>query len=236
MSGHSKWSTIKRQKNANDSKRANLFTKLANAIAIAAREGGASSDHNFALRLMIDKAKASNMPAQNIEKAIKRGMGRAEDGAKIEEVVLEGFGPGGVAILLKTLTDNRNRTLTEVKTILNRHGGKLAGGGAVSYQFSLRGLLTIEPKDFEELFAISAKEGALDVIDDEEAHVVQTEPKDLMKVKRAIEQAGMKVLEVELSFEPLQTVKAGQGMTELLEALEDQPEVVATYTNADFSD
>lgn len=236
MSGHSKWSTIKRQKGAKDAARGAVFTKLGNAIAIAAR-GGDDPDMNFTLRLAIDKAKAANMPLANIQRSIDRGSGKL-GGEQIQELMYEGYGPGGVAILVECATDNANRTLPEVRLAFSKHGGSLAEKGAVAFQFDRKGTIRIVGTGDDVLLqALDA--GAEDVQEEGEASVVYTEPKELAKVRDALRSAGLKVEDAELTFVPNNTVEitgkdtAGKIMR-LMDALDDLDDVTATHVNFDI--
>src|SRR5919107_2012005 len=195
MSGHSKWSTIKRQKGANDAKRGALFTKVAREIIVAARAGGGDPDGNFRLRLAMEKARSVNMPADNIKRAIDRAAGAGE-GEQFEEIVYEGYGPGGVAFLVEAATDNRNRTAAEVRAIFTKAGGQLAGSGAVAWQFEPRGLITIpsngQDQDEVALTAIDAGADDVDTSSDEIVEVYTT-PAGLEQVRKALEGAGVPV-------------------------------------------
>jgi YebC/PmpR family DNA-binding regulatory protein len=238
MSGHSKWSTIKRQKGANDAKRGALFTKVAREISVAARQGGGDPDANYRLRLAIEKARGVNMPADNIKRTIDKATGGGE-AEQFEEIVYEGYGPGGVAVLVEAQTDNRNRTAAEVRSIFTKAGGQLAGSGAVAWQFEPRGLITVSgdgtDPDAVALAAIDA--GAADV-DTDDADVVEiyTEPADLESVRKALEAAGLTVDSAESTMIAKQTVdldssKARQALrlVELLEDLEDVSRVTANF-------
>jgi YebC/PmpR family DNA-binding regulatory protein len=238
MSGHSKWSTIKRQKGANDAKRGALFTKVAREIQVAARIGGGDPDANYRLRLAMDKARSINMPAENVKRAIDRGAGGGEV-EQLEEIVYEGYGPGGVAILVEAATDNRNRTAAEVRSIFSKAGGQLAGSGAVAWQFEPRGLISVprsgSDPDGIALAAIDA--GADDVdTDDPETIEVYTSPHDLEAVRRALETGGVAVESAESAMIAKQTVeldpaRARQALrlVELLEELDDVQRVTANF-------
>ncbi len=238
MSGHSKWSTIKRQKGANDAKRGALFTKVAREIMVAARAGGGDPDANFRLRLAMDKARAVNMPLDNIKRAIERAAGAGE-GEQFEEIAYEGYGPGGVAILVEAATDNRNRTASDVRSMFSKAGGQLAGSGAVAWQFEPRGLISIpaaghDPDDIA-LSAIDA--GATDVdTSDPDVIEVYTEPADLERVRSAIEAGGIAVESAESTMIAKSTVeldahRARQNLRliELLEELDDVQRVTANF-------
>jgi YebC/PmpR family DNA-binding regulatory protein len=205
MSGHSKWATIKRQKGVNDAKRGALFTKLGNQIAISAR-AGTDPASNSALAMAIEKAKAANMPNDNIQRSIQRSADKSA--AQLEEVMYEGYGPGGVAILVECATDNRNRTLPEVRTAFTKNGGNIAGEGSVAFQFSRKGLIRVKGTDEEtELKAIDA--GADDVYAEPETDetVIYTAPNELAKVREELKSADAEVVDAELTFEPNNTVE-----------------------------
>lgn len=236
MSGHSKWETIRRQKGANDAKRGVVFTKLGNAIAIAAR-GGTDIDMNFALRLAVDRAKAANMPNANIQRSIDRGSGKL-GGAQIQEVMYEGYAPGGTAIMVECATDNVNRTLPDVRLAFSKHGGRLAEKGAVAFQFDRRGVIRI-PGTGDEILMAALEAGASDVQEAGEESVVYTDPKHLAKVRTALQEAGLKVEDAEISFVPNNTVAvedketAGKIMR-LMDALDALDDVTATHINFDI--
>ncbi len=238
MSGHSKWSTIKRQKGAKDAARSATFTKLGNAIAIAAR-GGADPDTNFALRLAVDKAKAANMPNANIQRSIDRGAGKL-GGAQIQEVMYEGYGPGGVAILVECATDNLNRTLPEVRTAFVKHGGNMAEKGSVAFQFERKGMITVKGAGDDVLMkALDA--GAEDVQEEGDESVVYTAQADLAKVRDTLKSAGVEIVEASLTYAPTNTVKIEDKDTagkiiRLMEALDDLDDVSETYTNFDIAE
>src|SRR5579884_1730765 len=200
MSGHSKWSTIKRQKGAKDAARGATFTKLGNNLAIAAR-AGTDPETNFALRLAIDKAKAANMPAANIQRAIDRV--KDKNAAQLEEVTYEGYGPGGVAILVECATDNINRTLPEVRAAFTKHGGRLAEKGAVAFQFDRKGVIRVKGKG-DDLMLQALEAGAEDLEEEGEESVIYTAPGDLAKVREALAQHGIEIVDAELTFVPNQ--------------------------------
>lgn len=235
MSGHSKWSTIKRQKGAKDAARGAMFTKLGNAIAIAARSG-ADPETNFALRLAIDKAKAANMPSANIERAIQRVSDK--NAAQLTEVMYEGYGPGGVAILVECATDNVNRTYPDVRLAFSKHGGNLAEKGAVAFQFDRKGMIRVRGKG-DELLLQALDAGAEDVQEEGEESVIYTEPTQLAKVRDGLREAGVEILEAELTYVPNATVEVADKETagkimRLMDALDDVEEVTATHTNFDI--
>ncbi len=236
MSGHSKWSTIKRQKGAKDAARSAVFTKLGNVIAVAAR-AGADPDMNFSLRLAIDRAKAANMPTANIQRSIDRGSGKL-GGEQIQEVMYEGYGPGGVAILVECATDNINRTLPAVRTAFAKHGGNLAEKGAVAFQFERKGLIRVMGAG-DEVLMQALEAGAEDVQEEGEESLIYTDPKGLGEVREALRTAGTDVLEAELTYVPNNTVEinnkeAAGKIMRLMDALEDIDDVSATHVNFDI--
>ena len=242
MSGHSKWSTIKHQKGAADAKRGALFTKLSRDIALAVRDGGgADPDMNFRLRLAIDKAKSSNMPQDNILRSVKRASGDGGADENIEEVIYEGYGPGGGAILLQALTTNRNRTAADVRSTFTRGGGNLGESGCVAWNFDTRGLITVEvpdPDKGEEISLLAIDAGAEDVNFEDGMLEIYTAPEQLFEVRRELESADAKPETVEISMVPKSTVPLGDREAEqtlkLLDSLEDLADVQKAYTNADF--
>lgn len=241
MSGHSKWSTIKRQKGAKDAARGALFTKLGNAVALAAR-GGGDPDMNFTLRLAIDKAKAANMPMANIQRSIDRGSGKL-GGAQIQEVMYEGYGPGGVAILVECASDNLNRTYPEVKLAFSKHGGNIAEKGAVAFQFDHKGMIRVKGSG-DDLLMQALDAGAEDVQEEqgesgEPESVVYTEAKELAKVRDALKEAGIEIIEAELTYVPNNTVAVEDAATagkimRLMDALEACDDVTNTHVNFDI--
>jgi YebC/PmpR family DNA-binding regulatory protein len=240
MSGHSKWSTIKRQKGANDAKRGALFTKVTREISVAARTGGGDPEANYRLRLAIEKARAVNMPADNIKRTIDKATGGG-DAEQFEEIVYEGYGPGGVAVLVEAATDNRNRTAAEVRSIFTKAGGQLAGSGAVAWQFEPRGLIAVAPdgKDADEVALAAIDAGAEDVdTDDPEAIEIFTSPGDLERIRAALEAAGVSIDSAEPTMIAKQTVeldstKARQALR-LVEQLEDLDDVQRVTANFDI--
>ena len=236
MSGHSKWSTIKRKKAATDAKRGQVFTRIARELTIAAREGGGDPDSNFRLRLVMDKAKQANMPKDNIERAIKRGTGELK-GEVLEELMYEGYAPNGIALLLATLTDNRNRIVAEIRRILTRHGGKLAETGAMSYLFEQQGFITAEAgeDDPEELALLAIDEGAVEFNIDDGNLEFYTDPKDLQKLKEALEAQGTVLTSAELIMTPMSMNELDESDTfkvmRIIEALEELDDVQQVYTN-----
>jgi YebC/PmpR family DNA-binding regulatory protein len=235
MSGHSKWSTIKRQKGAKDAARGAVFTKLGNAIAIAARAGTAS-DMNFSLRLAIDRAKAANMPAANIQRSIDRV--KDKNAAQMQEVMYEGYGPGGVAILAECATDNINRTYPDVKLAFSKHGGNIAEKGAVAFQFDRKGMIRVKGSG-DEILMQALEAGAEDVQEEGDESVIYTDPKELAKVREALSAAGLAVIEAELTYVPNSTVEITDANTagkimRLMDALEDLDDVTSTHVNFDI--
>ncbi len=241
MSGHSKWSTIKRKKGANDAKRGKIFTKLIREISTAARLGGAELDANPRLRLVVEKAKSVNMPKDNIERAIQKGVGGG-DSDSFDECVYEGYGPGGVAILVEALTDNRNRTVGEVRHLLSKHGGNLGASGCVSYLFDKRGLIQFDREglDGDALMEAALDAGAEDVEESDDSVSVVTEAGQLENVAKALTEAGFAPAQAEISMVPSTTVALkgaeAQTMLTLADALEDLDDVQSVHANFDISD
>ena len=239
MSGHSKWSTIKRQKGVNDSKRSAMFTKVAREIAVAARAGGGDPDANYRLRLAIDKARSINMPADNIKRSIEKATGGGE-AEQFEEIVYEGYGPGGVAVLVEAATDNRNRTAAEVRSIFTKTGGQLAGSGAVAWQFEVRGLITVDREgvDPDDVALAAIDAGAADVDTEADPIEIYTEPTELYAVRKALEDAGIKVESAESAMIAKQTVSLDadhvRKALRLMDLLEDLDDVQRVTTNVDI--
>lgn len=237
MSGHSKWSTIKREKGAKDAARGAVFTKLGNMIAIAARSG-TDPDTNFALRLAIDKAKAANMPGANIQRSIDRV--KDKNAAQLSEVLYEGYGPGGVAILVEAATDNINRTYPEVRLAFSKHGGNIAEKGAVAFQFDHKGMIRVKATG-DELLLAALDAGAEDVQEEGDESVVYTAATDLARVRDALKDAGLEITEAELTYVPNNIVEitdkdtAGKIMR-LMDALEDVDDVSNTHVNFDIDE
>lgn len=242
MSGHSKWSTIKRKKGAEDAKRGKIFTKLAKEIVSAARDGGGDPAFNPALRLAVDKAKAANMPKDNIERAIKKATGELDGGAAIEDITYEGYAPHGIAMLIECSTDNRNRTLSDVRRIFNKQGGNLAEQGAVGWMFDQKGYITVEPgnMDADDIFMIAVEAGADDVEVEGEEIEVYTPPTELHAVMKALEDEGLKVNEATLAQFAQNEVeidpKDAITIMNLVELLEDLDDVDKVYSNLKISD
>jgi len=239
MSGHSKWSTIKRQKGANDARRGALFTKLAREIITAARQGGGDPDANYRLRMAVDKARANSMPAENIKRAIERATGAGADAEQYEEVTYEGIGPASVAVIVAAMTDNRNRTASEVRSIFTRHGGTLS---TVAWQFEQRGVITLplNGRDPDEITLAAIDAGAADVAaPDAGSIIVTTEPADLEAVRRTLAESGYEAEAAELSMEPTTTVeiddeKTAKAVLQFVERLEDLDDVQEVYANFDI--
>jgi len=241
MSGHSKWSSIKRQKGVNDAKRGAIFTKMGKEISVAARVGGPDPEANYRLRLAIEKARSGNMPADNIKRAIERASG-GDKVADYEEIVYEGYGPGGVAILVETATDNRNRTAAEVRSIFTRSGGQLAGSGSVAWQFEPRGVISVElgGSDADDIALLAIDAGAVDVDIDSDPLEIATEPGDLEAVRTSLEAAGLKIDAAEIAMQAKAPVevdvdRARQNLR-LIEALEDNDDVQRVTANFDLPD
>jgi YebC/PmpR family DNA-binding regulatory protein len=237
MSGHSKWSQIKRQKGVNDTKRGAVFTKVAREIMIAARAGGGDPDGNFRLRLAMEKARSVNMPMDNIKRAIERAAGSGE-GEQIEEIVYEGYGPGGVAILVEAATDNRNRTAADVRAIFTKAGGQLAGSGAVAWQFEPRGLIAVTSngRDPDEVALTAIDAGAEDVEESGDRIEVYTTPGELERVRLSLDKAGLPVESAENAMVAKNTVEVDEQrarqnlrLVELLEDLDDVQRVTANF-------
>ncbi|RIK45018.1 MAG: YebC/PmpR family DNA-binding transcriptional regulator [Chloroflexi bacterium] len=248
MSGHSKWSTIKRKKGAADAARGKVFTRLAREIQVAAR-GGADPDANFALRLAVDKAKAANMPKENIDRAIRRGAGLEKDSAEFEEVIYEGYGPHGVAILVECITDNRNRTISEVRRAFTRGNGNLGEPGSVAWQFSPKGYLLFNRIDDEgeeidldpdELFMVALEAGAEDVVVSDDVVEVYTDRADFAAVNQALLESGFTPTESTLLMKPNTTVEldsdAATTVLNLVESLEELDDVNQVYHNLELTD
>jgi YebC/PmpR family DNA-binding regulatory protein len=243
MSGHSKWSTIKRKKGAADARRGQLFTKLTREITVAAKEGGGDPDTNFRLRLAVQRARTENMPLDNIQRAIQKGTGGGADGAQYEEITYEGYGPNGVAILVQALTDNRNRTVAEVRSIFTKAGGSLGEAGSVGWMFEPRGLILIEPKagqDPDEITMSAIDAGADDVSIDEDGQVeVVTGFADLRHIQDTLSGQSLNITTAETTMIPKTTMalddKAIEQALRLVERLEDLDDVQTVYTNLDLS-
>jgi YebC/PmpR family DNA-binding regulatory protein len=244
MSGHSHWQTIRRKKEANDSKKGAVFTKIAREIAIAVREGGGGdTDTNIRLRMVLDNARSMGMPKDNIERAIKRGTGEDKDADEIVQVLYEGYGPNGVAMMIDVLTDNRNRSVAALRHALSRAGGSMANPGAVSWQFDRKGSITVpNDVDFEELFMAAVEAGASDVIQGagEDAHEVYTDPTDLHVVSTQLKEMDIPVEGAELVLVPQNEVSLGQQdavrILRLIGEIEELDDVRRVFTNLEMTD
>lgn len=249
MSGHSKWSTIKRKKGANDAARGKIFTKLAREIQIAAREGGPEIESNMRLRIAVENARSENMPKDNIERAIRRGAGLDKDAEVIEEISYEGYGPHGVAMLVECLTDNRNRTISEVRRCFTRAGGSLGEPNSVAWQFTARGYIAINRQDEEgdpiavdpdEVFMAALDAGAEDVLVSDDVIEIYTERPALVQVTQALEDQGYSANESELLMQPNVPVEldpeSGVAVLNLVETLEDLDDVTKVYHNLEITE
>ena len=239
MSGHSKWHSIKHKKARVDAQRGKVFTRLIKELTVAARMGGGDPDANSRLRTAIATAKAANMPADNIERAIKKGTGELP-GVSYEEVTYEGYGPGGVAIMIDAMTDNKNRTVAEIRHIMSKNGGNLGANGCVAYMFHKKGIVMVEQEgvDEDELMEIVLDAGAEDMASEEEQFVVTTEPANFEPVRAAVEDQGFPIANAELTMVPDNTVKVvakdAQKVLKLMDALENQDDVQNLYSNFDI--
>jgi YebC/PmpR family DNA-binding regulatory protein len=239
MAGHSKWANIRHRKAAQDAKRGKIYTKLAREITVAAREGGGDPEKNPRLRAAIEKARKFNMPKENIERAIKRGTGELQ-GESYEEITYEGYGPGGVAIIVKCLTDNRNRTASEVRHVFSKHGGNLGTSGCVSYLFERKGVITLpgDKYDEESVMMAAIEAGAEDVVTEDGKFVIYTQPSELEEVRKGLIEAGIEVEEAKLELIPTTTTRVegetAQKVLKLLMALEDLDDVQEVYSNFDM--
>ena len=242
MSGHSKWSTIKRKKGAIDSKRGKIFTKLIKEITLAARLGGGDLEGNARLRSAVMAAKEENMPKDNIDRAIKKGTGELGGGVAYEEITYEGYGPAGVAVIVEVMTDNKNRTVAEIRHLFSKHGGNLGENGCVAWMFDKKGSILLDKKTIGEdaLLEVALEAGADDVRDQETEWEVVTDPMAFESVKKAIEAKGWKYLEARVGMIPQNTLKLEGGKAEqmlrLMEKLEDNDDVQNVYANFDISD
>jgi YebC/PmpR family DNA-binding regulatory protein len=240
MSGHSKWSTIKHKKGAKDARRGKLFTKLIKEITVSARLGGGDINSNPRLRSAVQTARANSMPSDNIDRAIKKGTGEIE-GVTYEEIIYEGYGPGGVAVMLPCLTDNRNRTVAEIRKIFERHGGSLGASGCVAWMFHKKGLISVERADADEdrLMEVALDAGANDLTEADDVFEVTTPPDQFEGVKTAVEAAGFKIANAEVSLQPESTVsltgKDAEQTLKLMESLDDHDDVQSVAANFDIS-
>jgi YebC/PmpR family DNA-binding regulatory protein len=241
MSGHSKWSTIKRKKGAEDAKRGKVFTKIGREIMIAVREGGPDPDTNFKLRLVIDKAKQANMPKDNIERSIRRGAGLEKTEA-LEQVIYEGYGPGGAALIVQSLTDNRNRAVADIRRAFSRHGGNLGESGCVAWMFDQKGYITVPLNGHspDELFDVAVEAGAEDVVVGEDMVEVFSEVGDFQAVQESLAEADIEMDVAELFMVPQTTVdlepQQGLKVMGLVDALEELEDVEKVYTNLNITD
>jgi YebC/PmpR family DNA-binding regulatory protein len=238
MSGHSKWHSIKHKKAVVDARRGQHFTKLARAISVAAREGGGDPDGNSALALAIQKARDASMPKDNIERAITKGTGEGADAEQFEAVLYEGYGPGGVALLIEALTDNRNRTGADVRHLLGKHGGNLGEPGSVSYLFDKRGVIVVDASRYDEddlIVAIDA--GADDIAQDDDVYEIVTEPADVGPVRDALAEAGIEIDSADVTQRPKSRVPVSESdasrLMKLIDMLEESDDVGAVYANFD---
>jgi len=239
VSGHSKWASIKHKKGATDAKRGKLFTKLARAITVAAREGGGNPEGNATLATAIQKAKDQSMPKDNIQRAIDRGTGEGSDGVEIERILYEGYGPGGAAVLVEAMSDNRNRTGSEIRHAFDRHGGSLGEPNSVAWQFEKRGAILVDAGRYGEedlLAAIDA--GAEDVVSDGGSLKVLTAPADLTAVRGVLEDDGIEIESADIVMDPKTTVEVGESeagrLIKLIDALDDHDDVDAVHANFDI--
>ncbi len=242
MSGHSKWSTIKRKKGAADAKKGKIFTRIAKEIALAAKLGGGDPEGNSRLRQAILAAKAENMPKDNIDRAIKKGTGDLDGGVQYEEITYEGYGPGGVAVLVEVMTDNRKRTVADIRHIFSKYGGNLAENGAVSWIFAKKGSILVEKKGVNEdtVMELALDAGAEDVREEENEFEIITDPASFEAVKKAVDGAGIKCIEAKVSMVPSNTVVLDEAkassMLKLMERMEDNDDVQNVYANFDIPD
>ncbi len=239
MAGHSKWAQIKHKKARVDAKRGKLFSKLVREIQVAVKLGGPDPELNPRLRLAIERAKAANMPSDNIERAIKKAAG-GEEGAQYQEVVYEGYGPGGVAFMVVALTDNKNRTTGEVRHVFNKYGGNLGTSGSVAWQFEEKGVIYVEKEgvDEDEVLEVALEAGAEDMVTQADTYEITTSVKDFGKVRKALEEAGFKISQAQITRIPKNTVRVegrdAERVIKLMEALEDLDDVQQVYANFDI--
>ncbi len=241
MAGHSKWANIKHRKGAQDAKRGKIFTKVAREIIVAAKLGGGDPSGNSRLRLALDKARAANMPKDNVDRAIKKGTGEGNDNI-FEEIMYEAYAPGGVGILIKALTDNRNRTITDVRTAVSKRGGSMAEAGAVSWQFDNKGIIELATSacSEDEIMDIALEAGAEDVVTDGDVYIITTEPSDFMAVKDAINEKGYETSYAEVAMKPRMTVDVdndnAKKIIALVDAIEDLDDVQEVFGNYKMDD
>lgn len=242
MSGHSKWSTIKRKKGANDAKRGKIFTRLIKEITVAARQGGGDPEGNPRLRSAIASAKSENMPKDNISRAIKKGTGEIA-GEVYDEILYEGYGPGGVAVLVECLTDNRNRTVADVRHYFAKNNGNLGESGCVAWMFDKRGLILVDKEKIseEELMDMALEAGADDVLEEDDEFHILTSPEEFEDVRESLEEGGLSFIDASIAMVPQNTVdvaeeKVARSMLRLMESLEDHEDVQNVYANFDIDD
>ena len=243
MSGHSKWANIKHKKAKADAAKGRIFTRLGRELMVAVRHGGPDPETNFRLKIIMDKARAANMPNDNIARLIQRASG-SQEGANLEEIVYEGYGPGGVAVMLELLTDNRNRTASEIRHLFSRHGGNLGESGCVAWMFSQKGSLVLEraalEKSVDEVMMDALEAGAEDVQEDEDTIEILTEPARFAEVEETLAKKGYQFAEAKIARIPQNTVELGRGDAErllkLMEELEEQDDVQEIYANFDIPD
>jgi YebC/PmpR family DNA-binding regulatory protein len=241
MSGHSKWANIKHRKAAQDAKRGKVFTKIARELTVAVKEGGMDATANSRLRLALDKARMANMPRDNVDRAMKKGAG-ADGEQNFEDVTYEAYGPGGVAILIKVLTDNRNRSVTEVRSTLTKRGGNMAEAGSVSWQFEMKGLIEVPVSAIDEdsCLELALENGAEDVLSDEELHVITTLPQDFEAIKNVFEAKNIPLSFAEVTMKPKSTMQVepadAKKIIVLVEALEELDDVQDVYGNYEIDD
>jgi len=239
MSGHSKWASIKHKKGATDARRGKLFTKLARAITVAAREGGGNPDGNATLATAIQKARDQSMPKDNIKRAIDRGTGEGADGVAIERILYEGYGPGGAAVLVEAMSDNRNRTGSEIRHAFDRHGGSLGEPNSVAWQFEKRGVILLDAHRYgEDDMIIAIDAGAEDVARDGDSLRILSGPADLAAVRASLEEAEIEIESADIVMDPTTTVEVGEGdartLIRLIDALDDHEDVDAVHANFDI--
>ena len=241
MAGHSKWANIKHRKEAQDNKKGKIFTKIASELTVAAKIGGGDPASNSRLRLALDKARASNMPKDNVERAVKKGTGEGNDQI-FEDITYEGYAPGGVGILVKTLTDNRNRTIMEVRTVITKRGGSMAEAGSVAWQFENKGIIEVPVTACSEddIMNYVLEAGAEDVVTDGDIYSITTEPAEFENVKKHLEENNIQIDFAELSMKPKTTIdvegEAAKKLIALVEALEDLDDVQEVYGNYKIDD
>jgi YebC/PmpR family DNA-binding regulatory protein len=241
MSGHNKWSTIKHKKGAADAKRGKIFSKIIKEISIAARMGGGDPDGNPRLRVAVNAARAANMPKENVDRAIKRGTGEL-DGVNYEEIVYEGYGPGGVAVIVEALTDNKNRTVAEIRHIFDKYNGNLGESGCVSWIFEKKGMIVVPSEGLteDEVMELALEAGAQDVTSEEDFFEIKTEPQEFEAIRQAVETKGWKIESAEITMIPQNTVrldgKKAEQMLKMMDALDDHDDLQKAFANFDISD